>query len=139
MEITFCSFQERVQSLCVVVSLRCGQSLVLVTVTVQLQNFARAVISPCNEFFNKHRTSFGTKGFRLVRTTSHIWIRICITVSSLSVCGLSTAKQTNLLCCNFTQSVGKFLCPHTQTIKILYAVVCIPAWLYCQACMNASR
>ena len=28
-----------------------------------------------------------------------------------------------VLCCNVIQSIGKFLCPHTETIKILYSVI----------------
>ena len=28
-----------------------------------------------------------------------------------------------VLCCNFMLSIGKFLCPHTHTIKILYCVL----------------
>ena len=27
-----------------------------------------------------------------------------------------------VLCCNFNQLIGKFLCPHTETIKTMYFV-----------------
>ena len=33
-----------------------------------------------------------------------------------------TAQYIYVLCCNFNQSIGKCLCPHTYTIKIVYSV-----------------
>ena len=50
-----------------------------------------------------------------------------IVLNELLVCLNDSVKLcftilcTHVLCCNFMQSIGKFLCPHTQTIKILYS------------------